>query len=182
MQLSFYPPKWKDFLEECKIETYTYAAIHDPWPCRKLALLGFITDAIIMTITNHNTQIGNLRPKEFGRHVLNGALSLGLTTDQVGPHVQRDSMFWDVEGNSNMDNNLDVVASDDEFGTKGWGAIQYWTILDSPISMDRLWNYDSTMTALHTWDLTMNTMALSGAVQCCIGTLTLLMVAEVLMM
>ncbi|KIJ60716.1 hypothetical protein HYDPIDRAFT_31937 [Hydnomerulius pinastri MD-312] len=51
MQLGFYPPKWKDFLEECKIETCTYTAIHDPWPCRKPALQGFITDAITMTIT-----------------------------------------------------------------------------------------------------------------------------------
>ena len=49
-QIGFYPPKWKDFLEECKVETRAYAAISDPWPHRRQLLNGFILDTINMTI------------------------------------------------------------------------------------------------------------------------------------
>lgn len=49
-QLGFYPPKWKDLLEECKIETRTYAAVSEPWPQSKFAVNGFISDAIQMTM------------------------------------------------------------------------------------------------------------------------------------
>lgn len=49
-QLGFYPPKWTDFLEDCKVETRTYAVVHDPWPQRKAAIKGFVLDAITMTI------------------------------------------------------------------------------------------------------------------------------------
>ena len=49
-QVGFYPPKWKDFLEECKVETRTYAAINDPWPHRRQLLNGFILDTINMSI------------------------------------------------------------------------------------------------------------------------------------
>ena len=49
-QVGFYPPKWKDFLEECKIEVRTYAAIHDPWLRRKEMLNGFILDTINMVV------------------------------------------------------------------------------------------------------------------------------------
>ncbi|KIM52517.1 hypothetical protein SCLCIDRAFT_32584 [Scleroderma citrinum Foug A] len=49
-QIGFYPPKWKDFLEECKVETRTYAAISDPWPHRRQLLNGFILDTINMSV------------------------------------------------------------------------------------------------------------------------------------
>ena len=51
MQVSFYPPKWKDFLKECKIEIQTYAAICDPWPRRREMLNGFILDTITMVVS-----------------------------------------------------------------------------------------------------------------------------------
>ena len=49
-QISFYLPKWKDFLEECKVEMRTYAMISDPWPYRRQLLNGFILDTINMTV------------------------------------------------------------------------------------------------------------------------------------
>lgn len=49
-QLGFYPPKWMDFLEECKVETHTYAMVHEPWLHSKLAIDGFISNAVTMTI------------------------------------------------------------------------------------------------------------------------------------
>ena len=49
-QLGFYPPKWVDFLEECKVETCTYTMVRKPWPCSKLAMNGFISNAVTMTI------------------------------------------------------------------------------------------------------------------------------------
>jgi hypothetical protein len=49
-QLGFYPPKWTDFLEDCKVETRTYAAVREPWPHSKSATTGFIPQAIDMTI------------------------------------------------------------------------------------------------------------------------------------
>lgn len=51
MQVGFYLPKWKDFLEECKVEVCSYAAIHDPWPCRREMLNGFILDTINMIVS-----------------------------------------------------------------------------------------------------------------------------------
>ena len=50
-QVGFYPPKWKDFIEECKIEIQTYAAIRDPWPRRREMLNGFILDTITMVVS-----------------------------------------------------------------------------------------------------------------------------------
>jgi hypothetical protein len=49
-QLAFYSAKWTDFLEECNVETRTYAAVHEPWPHSKQAMVGFILDVIEMTI------------------------------------------------------------------------------------------------------------------------------------
>lgn len=49
-QIGFYLPKWKDFLEECKVEMRAYAVISDPWPHRRQMLNGFILDTINMTI------------------------------------------------------------------------------------------------------------------------------------
>ena len=51
MQVGFYPPKWKDFIEECKIEIRTYTAIRDPWPRRREMLNGFILDTITMVVS-----------------------------------------------------------------------------------------------------------------------------------
>jgi hypothetical protein len=50
-QLGFYPPMWKDFLDDCKVETRTYVAICDPWPRnRRAAINGFVTDCMNMVI------------------------------------------------------------------------------------------------------------------------------------
>jgi len=49
-QLGLYPPKWMDFLDDCKVETRTYAVVHDPWPQRKAAIQSFILDVISMTV------------------------------------------------------------------------------------------------------------------------------------
>ena len=49
-QIGFYLPKWKDFLEECKVEMSTYAMISDPWPQRRQLLNRFILDTINMSI------------------------------------------------------------------------------------------------------------------------------------
>lgn len=49
-QLGFYPAKWTDFLEECKVEVRTYAAIREPWPSSKEATEGFISEMVEMTV------------------------------------------------------------------------------------------------------------------------------------
>ncbi|KAF8546483.1 hypothetical protein OG21DRAFT_1527798 [Imleria badia] len=49
-QHSFYPLKWKDFLDDCKVETRTYAAVQDPWLQRRMSLNGFLLDVINMII------------------------------------------------------------------------------------------------------------------------------------
>jgi len=50
-QLGFYLPKWTNFLNDCKAETHTYTAIHEPWPCSKFTMISFISDVVNMTIT-----------------------------------------------------------------------------------------------------------------------------------
>jgi len=49
-QIGFYPPKWKDFLEQCKVEMRAYAVISDPWPHRRQMLNGFILNTINIMI------------------------------------------------------------------------------------------------------------------------------------
>jgi hypothetical protein len=49
-QLGFYPPIWRDFLDDCKIEARTYLATHNPFPPKKDATKGFIPECITLTL------------------------------------------------------------------------------------------------------------------------------------
>jgi hypothetical protein len=50
IQLGFYPPMWRDFLDDCKIEARTYLATHNPFPQKKEAVKGFIPECINLTL------------------------------------------------------------------------------------------------------------------------------------
>lgn len=67
-QLAFYPPKWRDLLEECKIETRTYAAIHEPWPHGKAAMTGFISDAIAMMMQKWRRKGRTIEKHHYPEH------------------------------------------------------------------------------------------------------------------
>lgn len=67
-QLGFYPAKWKDFLEECKVETRTYAAVRDPWPRSKLAINGFISDAIDMVLQKWRREEQTIEKHYYPKH------------------------------------------------------------------------------------------------------------------
>ena len=49
--LGFYPPMWRDFLDDCKIEARTYLATHNPFPSRReaVATTGFILECVNLT-------------------------------------------------------------------------------------------------------------------------------------
>jgi len=67
-QLGYYPPKWTEFLEECKVETRTYAAVRDPWPRRREAITGFISEAIDMTVVKWRRDGRTVETGIYPRH------------------------------------------------------------------------------------------------------------------
>ncbi|KAH7918500.1 hypothetical protein BV22DRAFT_1134545 [Leucogyrophana mollusca] len=52
--LRFYPPTWKTFLEECKVEVRAYAAINNAFSKKKEAIRGFVNEVINMMIVSYN--------------------------------------------------------------------------------------------------------------------------------